>query len=126
MIKAYQEILSSQKKKMFLKAENILVFNNPVMQLTMYSCMILLSWLGAKLVVGSQLSTGELMSLFTYTMNILSSLMMLSMIFVMLTMSMASAQRIVEILEEKPVSLALDEIINGKYEVVEPEEIRNI
>lgn len=89
-------------KKMFMKAENILVFNNPVMQLTMYSCMILLSWMGAKLVVGSQLSTGELMSLFTYTMNILSSLMMLSMIFVMLTMSMASAQRIVEILEEKP------------------------
>ncbi len=89
-------------KKMFSKAENILVFNNPVMQLTMYGCMILLSWMGAKLVVGSQLSTGELMSLFTYTMNILSSLMMLSMIFVMLTMSMASAQRIVEILEEKP------------------------
>ena len=93
---------SGNLKKMFMKAENILVFNNPVMQLTMYSCMILLSWLGAKLVVGSQLTTGELMSLFTYTMNILSSLMMLSMIFVMLTMSMASAQRIVEILEEKP------------------------
>ncbi len=89
-------------KKMFMKAENIIIFNNPVMQLTMYSCMILLSWMGAKMVVGSQLSTGELMSLFTYTMNILSSLMMLSMIFVMLTMSMASAQRIVEILEEKP------------------------
>ena len=89
-------------KKMFSKAENILVFNNPVMQLTMYGCMILLSWMGAKLVVGSQLTTGELMSLFTYTMNILSSLMMLSMIFVMLTMSMASAQRIVEILEEQP------------------------
>ena len=89
-------------KKMFSKAENILVFNNPVMQLTMYGCMILLSWMGAKLVVDSSLTTGELMSLFTYTMNILSSLMMLSMIFVMLTMSMASAQRIVEILEEKP------------------------
>ena len=89
-------------KKMFSKAENILVFNNPVMQLTMYGCMILLSWMGAKLVVGSSLTTGELMSLFTYTMNILSSLMMLSMIFVMMTMSMASAQRIVEILEEKP------------------------
>ena len=89
-------------KRMFSKAENILVFNNPVMQLTMYGCMILLSWMGAKLVVDSSLTTGELMSLFTYTMNILSSLMMLSMIFVMLTMSMASAQRIVEILEEKP------------------------
>ena len=100
-------------KKMFSKAENILVFNNPVMQLTMYGCMILLSWMGAKLVVGSSLTTGELMSLFTYTMNILSSLMMLSMIFVMLTMSMASAQRIVEILEEKP------DIINPENPVME-------
>lgn len=104
---------SENLKKMFLKAENILVFNNPVMQLTMYSCMLLLSWLGAKLVVGSQLTTGELMSLFTYTMNILSSLMMLSMIFVMLTMSMASAQRIVEILEEKP------DITNPEHPVME-------
>lgn len=104
---------SGNLKKMFLKAENILVFNNPVMQLTMYFCMILLSWMGAKLVVASQLSTGELMSLFTYTMNILSSLMMLSMIFVMLTMSMASAQRIVEILEEKP------DITNPEHPVME-------
>ena len=65
---------------MFTKAENIIVFNSPVMQLSMYGCMLLLSWMGAKMVVGSQLSTGELMSLFTYTMSILSSLMMLSMI----------------------------------------------
>ncbi len=111
---------SGNLKKMFMKAENILVFNNPVMQLTMYSCMILLSWMGAKLVVGSQLSTGELMSLFTYTMNILSSLMMLSMIFVMLTMSMASAQRIVEILEEKPDITNPDnpvmEVLDGSIE----------
>lgn len=89
-------------KKMFMKAENILVFNNPVMQLTMYCCILALSWMGAQMIVGSTLTTGELMSLFTYTMNILMSLMMLSMIFVMLSMSMASAQRIAEILEEKP------------------------
>ncbi|MBQ9840456.1 MAG: ABC transporter ATP-binding protein [Erysipelotrichaceae bacterium] len=89
-------------RAMFTKAENIIVFNSPVMQLSMYGCMLLLSWMGAKMVVGSQLSTGELMSLFTYTMSILSSLMMLSMIFVMLSMSMASAQRIVEILNEEP------------------------
>ena len=89
-------------KKMFMKAENILVFNNPVMQLTMYCCILALSWMGARMIVGSALTTGELMSLFTYTMNILMSLMMLSMIFVMLSMSMASAQRIAEILEEKP------------------------
>lgn len=89
-------------RSMFTKAENIIVFNSPVMQLSMYGCMLLLSWMGAKMVVGSQLSTGELMSLFTYTMSILSSLMMLSMIFVMLSMSMASAQRIVEILNEEP------------------------
>ena len=92
----------SNLKKMFMKAENILVWNNPVMQLTMYCCILALSWMGAQMIVGSSLTTGELMSLFTYTMNILMSLMMLSMIFVMLSMSMASAQRIAEILEEKP------------------------
>ena len=73
------------------------------MQLTMYCCILALSWMGAQMIVGSTLTTGELMSLFTYTMNILMSLMMLSMIFVMLSMSMASAQRIAEILEENRV-----------------------
>lgn len=86
---------------LFKKAESLLVFNSPVMQLAMYSCLIALSWLGAKMIVSSELTTGQLMSLITYTTNILSSLMMISMIFVMLTMSIASAQRIVEVLEEK-------------------------
>ena len=100
-------------KAMFTKAENIIIFNSPVMQLTMYACMILLSWMGAKMVVASNLTTGELMSLFTYTMSILSSLMMISMIFVMLSMSTASAQRIVELLEEKP------DIVNPENPVME-------
>ena len=71
------------------------------MQLTVYSCILLISWLGAKMIVGSSLSTGELMSLLTYCMNILMSLMMLSMVFVMITMSLASARRISEVLNEK-------------------------
>lgn len=91
----------------FTKAESFLVFNSPVMQLTMYSCLILLSWLGAKLVVAGGLTTGGLMSLFTYTTNILMSLMMISMIFVMMSMSIASGRRIAEVLNEKPT------IING-------------
>lgn len=88
--------------KIFMKAEGIIVLNNPIMQLTMYTCLILLSWLGAKMIVGSSLTTGQLMSLFTYTTNILMSLMMMSMIFVMITMSLASCRRIVEVIEEKP------------------------
>ena len=87
--------------KMFVKAEGILSFNAPAMQFTVYSCILLISWMGAKMVVGSQLTTGELMSLLTYCMNILMSLMMLSMIFVMVTMSAASARRIGEVLNEK-------------------------
>ncbi len=100
-------------KAMFMKAENILVFNSPVMQLTMYGCILALSWLGAQMIVGSSLTTGELMSMFTYTMNILMSLMMLSMIFVMLSMSLASARRIHEILKEKP------SIVNPEHPVME-------
>lgn len=87
--------------KMFMKAESILAFNAPLMQLTVYSCILGISWMGAKMIVGSELTTGELMSLLAYCMNILMSLMMLSMIFVMVTMSMASAKRISEVLEEK-------------------------
>ena len=85
----------------FLKAEKQVVLNMPVMQFTVYSCILLLSWLGAKQIVQNTLTTGELMSLLTYCMNILMSLMMLSMIFVMMSMSMASARRICEVLEEK-------------------------
>ena len=81
--------------RMFKKAENILIFNSPAMQLSMYACILAISWLGARMI------TGELMSMMTYTTNILMSLMMLSMIFVMLSMSFASVQRIDEVLDEK-------------------------
>ena len=92
----------------FVKAERILAFNNPLMQFTSYSCMLLLSWFGARLVVASGdiealgLTVGQLSSLFTYTQQILSSLMMVSMVFVMITMSRAAAKRTYELLEEQP------------------------
>lgn len=85
---------------MFTKAERILAFNSPAMQLTVYSCIIAISWFGAKMIVGGTLTTGELMSLLTYCMNIMMNLMMLSMVFVMITMSVASAERICEVLNE--------------------------
>ena len=88
--------------KIFCKAERIVAWNGPVMNLAVYSCIILISWLGAHMVVQDQLTTGKLMSLLTYCMTILMNLMMLSMIFVMVTMSAASAKRICEVLEEKP------------------------
>lgn len=86
---------------MFVKAEKITAWVSPIMNATVYTCIILISWLGAHMIVGSELTTGELMTLFTYCMNILMSLMMLSMIFVMITMSSASAERIAEVLNEK-------------------------
>ena len=85
-------------------AEKILAFNAPLMQFSTYACIIILSWVGAKLVVSTHstaLTTGQLQSLFSYTTQILMSLMMLSMIFVMIIMSRASAERIVEVLDEK-------------------------
>jgi len=87
--------------QLFLKAENYLVFNQPIMQFTVYSCIIMISWFGAHMIVDSALTTGELTSLFTYVMMILMSLMMLSMVFVMIVMSAASAQRICEVINEK-------------------------
>lgn len=87
--------------KMFVKAEGVIVFNNPVMMAAVYTCIILISWIGAKMIVVNSLTTGELMSLLTYCMNIMMSLMMLSMVFVMITMSIASAERICEVLNEK-------------------------
>ena len=87
--------------KMFVKAEGVIVFNNPVMMAAVYTCIILISWIGAKMIVVNSLTTGELMSLLTYCMNIMMSLMMLSMVFVMITMSLASARRITEVLNEK-------------------------
>lgn len=88
----------------FSKAEKTLAWNMPLVQFCMYACMLLISWFGARLIVSSgqtALTTGELLSLFTYTIQILSSLMMLSMVLVMITMSKASAKRIVEVLDTK-------------------------
>lgn len=85
----------------FTKAEKNVIVNQPIMQLTVYTCIITISWLGAKMIVGGSLSTGELMSLLAYCMNILMNLMMLSMIFVMLSMSTASVNRIYEVLTEE-------------------------
>ena len=83
------------------KAENVVIWNSPLMQFTVYGCILLISWIGAHLVVGSSLKTGDLMSLLTYCMNILMNLMMLSIVFVMVSMSIASARRICEVLNEE-------------------------
>lgn len=96
---------------MFVRAERILTLNSPIMMFTMYTCILLISWLGAKMVVGGTLSTGQLMSLFTYVINILMSLMMLSMVFVMITMSRASAERIAEVINER------SDLRNGEHPV---------
>lgn len=88
--------------KQYSKAEKLLVFNMPLMQSVIYVCTLLVSWFGAQLIVGGSMTTGELTGLLAYSMQILISLMMLSMVFVMITISRASAQRIVEILDEKP------------------------
>ncbi len=88
--------------KDFVKAERIMAFNNPLMQLAVYTCMIVISYLGATMVVQGQLTTGELTSMFTYTGQILSGLMMMSMVFVMFTMSRAPMRRAYELLTEEP------------------------
>ena len=109
VVKAYvreeQETTKFQKAseniyRIFVKAETNLVYNAPLMQFTVYSCILLISWIGAKMITASTLTTGELMSLLTYCMNILMSLMMMSMVFVMITMSIASVRRISEGLNE--------------------------
>ncbi len=84
----------------FVKAESLVVYNSPAMQFTVYACILLISWFGAHMVVGGSLETGDLMALLTYCMNILMNLMMLSMIFVMISMSLASGRRICEVLNE--------------------------
>ncbi|CUX45273.1 ABC transporter ATP-binding protein [Clostridium sp. C105KSO13] len=99
--------ISGSIYKDFAKAEKMLAFNMPLMQFCMYACMLAFSWFGARMIVASGgnpakgLSTGGLMSLITYSMQILMSLMMLSMVFVMLTVSKASAERVVEVLTEE-------------------------
>ena len=84
----------------FVKAEKNVIVNAPLMQTTVYTCILLISWLGAKMIVSSELTTGQMMSLLAYCMNILMSLMMLSMVFVMISMSTASVKRIAEVLNE--------------------------
>ena len=110
VVKAYVRADHDKKKfkkasenvyHMFVKAESLIAWNTPLMQFTVYACILGISWLGAKMIVADTLTTGELMSLLTYCMNILMSLMMLSMVFVMITMSMASARRITEVLNEE-------------------------
>ncbi len=102
--------------KIFVKAENNVIFNAPLMMLTVYTCIILISWFGAKLIVVDELTTGEMMSLLAYCMNILMSLMMLSMVFVMISMSTASVRRIFEVLNET------SEIHNPENPVTEVED----
>ena len=99
--------------RLFVKAESLMALNNPVMNMVVYGCIISLSWFGAHFIVDSTLTTGELTSLFTYVMSILSALMMLSMIFVMLTQSAASGKRVAEIINEKP------DIVNPKHPIME-------
>lgn len=104
---------SSNIYKMFSKAEKIIAWNAPLMQFTVYTCILLISWLGAKMIVSDSLTTGALTSLLAYCMNILMSLMMLSMVFVMVTMSAASARRISEVLNEE------SDLANPKQPVME-------
>lgn len=111
VVKAYVREEYEQKKfttasrnlyKMFLRAEGVVAWNAPLMMATIYTCILLISWIGAKMIVVGGLTTGELMSLLTYCMNILMSLMMLSMVFVMVSMSTAGAKRICEVINEEP------------------------
>ena len=95
------ETASTDIYKDFVKAERLLAFNNPLMQTCMYACMLLIAWFGSKLIISHSMTEGELMSMVTYAMQVLSSLMMLSMIFVMITISRASAERVCEVLSEE-------------------------
>ena len=99
--------------KLYVRAESLMAWNHPIMNMVVYGCIIALSWLGAHYIVEGKLTTGELTSLFTYVMSILMSLMMLSMIFVTLTQSAASAKRVAEIIEEEP------DIVNPEQPVYE-------
>jgi ATP-binding cassette subfamily B protein len=99
--------------EMFIKAEMTVAGISPIMMTVVYSCILLISWFGAHFIVAGDLGTGEMMSLLTYCMNILMSLMMLSMVFVMITMSEASAKRIVEVINEK------SDLINPENPVME-------
>ena len=105
---------SSNLYRLFVKAEGLLAFNNPAMMTAVYFCIIMVSWLGAQIIVAGDMSTGELTSLFSYVMSLLMSLVMLSMVVVMISMSMASIRRISEVLNERP---DLQEPAEPVYEV---------
>lgn len=107
---------SGNINRLFVNTEKILAFNNPLMQFTVYACILIISYVGATMCVSNTLTTGDLMSLLAYCMNILMSLMMLSMIFVMITMSLASCQRVAEVLNEKAT---LSNPENPDYEVTD-------
>jgi len=107
--------------KLFVKTESLQALNHPIMMIVVYGCIIALSWFGAQFIVIGELTTGQLTSLFTYVMTILSSLMMLSMIFVNLTMSAASTKRVIEIIDEKadianPLNDAVMEVQDGSID----------
>ena len=98
--KKFEEV-NSKVYDLFKKAEKIVAFNGPAMQLTIYTCILLLSWIGAKIIVGGSMQAGELSSIITYAWQILSSLMMLSFVFVMIIIAQSSAERIIEVLDEE-------------------------
>ena len=106
VVKAYvredHEKASGNVCRLFTKAEAMICLNMPIMQFAVYTCILVISWMGAHMIVSNTLTTGDLSMLLTYCMNILMNLMMLSMIFVMVTMSVASARRVAEVLNEKP------------------------
>ena len=106
--------------KLYVKAESILAVNSPVMMLVIYGCILAISWFGARFIVGGTMTTGNLTSLFSYVISMLMSLMMLSMIFVMVAMSMASFRRIMEVLRERPDLVnppqALTQIADGSID----------
>jgi ATP-binding cassette subfamily B protein len=102
--------------KFFMRAEKLIIINGPAMQFAVYTCILLLSWLGAKMIVSNTMTTGELMSMFAYTTNIMISLMMMSFVFVMVIMSKSSAERIVEVLDEK------SDLINCENPIYEVED----
>ncbi len=111
--------------KLYTKAESLMALNHPVMNMVVYGCIIALSWWGAHFIVGGTLTTGELTSLFTYVMSILQALMMLSMIFVMLTQSAASAKRVSEIIEQQPsIENPAEPVMEVKDGSVEFREVR--
>ena len=111
--------------KLYTKAESLMALNHPVMNMVVYGCIIALSWWGAHFIIGGTLTTGELTSLFTYVMSILQALMMLSMIFVMLTQSAASAKRVSEIIEQQPsIENPAEPVMEVKDGSVEFREVR--